>query len=109
MTERTGMTALSDIITAAEVVPDGTLSRTILDAEGVRLVLFSFDTGQELREHTAAVPVLLQALDGEFAVTADGRTVTLAPGGVLHLGARVPHAVTTSRAGRLLLTMLDPR
>lgn len=109
MTERTGMTELSDIIAAAEVVPDGTLSRTILDAEGVRLVLFSFDTGQELREHTAAVPVLMQALDGEFAVTADGRTVTLSPGGVLHLGARVPHAVTTLAAGRLLLTMLDPR
>ncbi len=65
----------------------------MLKADGARLVLFSFDEGQELTEHTAAMPVLLQALDGHFEITADGRTVDLRPGDVIHLGARLPHAV----------------
>lgn len=103
------MTDLADVAALVDVAPDSTVSRTVLKADGARLVLFSFDTGQELTEHTAAVPVLLQALDGEFAITADGRTVDLTPGGVIHLGARLPHAVLAKVPSRLLLTMLDPR
>jgi quercetin dioxygenase-like cupin family protein len=98
--------AIADLV---EVAPDSTVSRTVLKAEGVRLVLFAFDEGQELTEHTASVPVLLQALDGRFEITAAGRTVTLGPGGVIHLGTRTPHAVVALAPSRLLLTMLDPR
>jgi len=98
--------AIADLV---EVAPDSTVSRTVLKAEGVRLVLFAFDEGQELTEHTASVPVLLQALDGRFEITAAGRTVTLGPGDVIHLGTRTPHAVVALAPSRLLLTMLDPR
>lgn len=104
--------SMSDVAAVADLVaiaPESTVSRTILRAEGVRLVLVAFDTGEELTEHTAAMPVLLQALDGRFDITAAGRTVTLVPGGVIHLGTRTPHAVLARESGRLLLTMLDPR
>lgn len=103
------MTDLVEIAPLVEVAPDSTVSRTVLKAEGVRLVLFSFDTGQELSEHTAAMPVLLQVLDGHLEVTAAGRTVDLRPGGVIHLTARLPHAVVAKAPSRLLLTMIDPR
>lgn len=103
------MTDLADVAALVEVAPDSTVSRTVLKAEGSRVVLFSFDAGQELTEHTAAVPVLLQALDGSFEITAAGRSVTLQPGGLVHLGRRTPHAVLAGQPGRLLLTMLDPR
>lgn len=98
--------AMTDLVAVAS---QSTVSRTILRAEGVRLVLFAFDEGEELSEHTAAMPVLLQALDGRFEITAAGRTVTLVPGGVVHLGTRTPHAVLAQEPGRLLLTMLDAR
>lgn len=104
--------SMSDVAHMAELVdvaPQSTVSRTILRAEGVRLVLFGFDEGEELSEHTAAMPVLLQALDGRFDVTATGRTVTLVPGGVIHLGTRTPHSVLALEPGRLLLTMLADR
>ena len=55
------------------------------------------------------MPVLLQALDGHFAITAAGRMVDLRPGDVIHLGTRLPHAVLAKEPSRLLLTMLDPR
>ncbi len=103
------MSDLADVAAMAELAADSTVSRTILKAEGARVVLFCFDTGQELTEHTAAVPVILQALDGRFEITAAGRTATLTPGGLIHLGTRTPHAVVAEEPGRLLLTMLDPR
>jgi quercetin dioxygenase-like cupin family protein len=103
------MTDLPAVGPLVEVATDATVSRTVLTAEGARLVLFAFDTGQELTEHTAAVPVLLQVLDGALLVTASGREVTLRPGGVVHLPTRLPHAVRALEPTRLLLTMLDPR
>jgi quercetin dioxygenase-like cupin family protein len=111
MTDRTGaaMTEIADVAALVEVAADSTVSRTVLRAAGARLVLFAFDAGQELTEHTAAMPVLLQVLDGRLRVTADGRDVRLAPGGVVHLEARVPHSVLALQPSRLLLTMLDPR
>jgi quercetin dioxygenase-like cupin family protein len=103
------MTYLSDVGSLVEVAPGSTVSRTVLKAEGARLVLFSFDAGQELSEHTAAMPVLLQVLDGRLTVSAAGRSIELAPGGVVHLTARLPHSVLAVEPSRLLLTMLDPR
>ena len=92
-----------------EVAPEATVSRTVLKAEGVRVVLFAFDAGQELSEHTAAVPILLQVLDGRLRVGADGQHVELAPGGLVHIGSRVPHEILALEPSRMALTMLDPR
>lgn len=100
---------LDDLSALITVNEGSTVSRTVLKAEGVRLVLFSFDTGEELSEHTAAMPVLLQVLDGALEVSADGQTVTLKPGGVIHLPTRMPHSVLALEPSRMLLTMLDPR
>ena len=103
------MESVDQLADLVQVQEDSTVSRTVLTGEGARMVLFAFDGGQELTEHTAAVPVLLQALDGEFEITAAGRTVSLRPGGIVHLGTRTPHAVVAKAPSRLLLTMLDPR
>lgn len=103
------MTDLADLATLIEVAEDSTVSRTVLKAEGARVVLFAFDRGQELSEHTAAMPVLLQALDGRLRITAAGREVELVPGGVIHLGTRCPHTVVALEPSRLMLTMLDQR
>lgn len=100
---------LADIASLVNVAPEATVSRTVLTGDGARLILFSFDKGQELGEHTAAMPVLLQVLDGHLQVSAAGRTESLVPGGVVHLPARLPHAVLALEPSRLLLTMLDPR
>jgi quercetin dioxygenase-like cupin family protein len=91
------------------VAPDATVSRTVLKGEGVRVVLFAFDAGQELSEHTAAVPILLQVLDGRLRVGADGQHVELVPGELVHIGSRVPHEILALEPSRMVLTMLDPR
>jgi quercetin dioxygenase-like cupin family protein len=92
-----------------ELAADSTVSRTVLKAEGARVVLFAFDTGQELSEHTAAVPILIQVLDGRLRVGADGQHVELVPGGLVHIGSRVPHEILALEPSRMALTMLDSR
>lgn len=109
MQSNIAMEDIADLASLIQVNPESTVSRTVLRAEGVKIVMFSFDAGQELTEHTAAMPVLLQVLDGRLDVTAAGRTVELVPGGVIHLGTRCPHAVVAKEPTRLVLTMLDER
>jgi len=109
MTENRVMTDVEAFAGLVEIQPESTVSRTVLKAEGVRVVLFAFDAGQVLSEHTAAVPVLLQLLEGQLRITAAGRTVNLEAGGLLHFGTRLPHAVEAVEPSKLLLTMLDPR
>ena len=99
------MTDLSDIASMIQINEEATVSRTVMHAEGVRLVLFSFDTGEILSEHTAAMPVILQTLE----IEADGRTVVLRPGDVIHFGTRLPHAVRALEPSKLALFMLDRR
>ncbi|MBK6762237.1 MAG: cupin domain-containing protein [Micrococcales bacterium] len=103
------MTFLPDLGELIEINDDATVSRTVLKAEGARVVLFSFDAGQELSEHTAAMPVLIHLIDGRLRVTGGDETVELAPGGVVHLTTRLPHAIVALEPSRMVLTMLDAR
>ena len=103
------MSFLPDLGELIEVNDDATVSRTVLKAEGARVVLFSFDAGQELSEHTAAMPVLIHLIDGRLRVTGGDETVELAPGGVVHLTTRLPHAIVALEPSRMVLTMLDAR
>ncbi|WP_236683350.1 cupin domain-containing protein [Demequina sediminicola] len=103
------MTHVEGLASLVSVQPESTLSRTVLKEEGARIVLFAFDKGQVLTEHTAAMPVLLMVLEGRLAVTAEGRTEELSPGGVIHLTTRLAHAVDALEPSKLALIMLDPR
>ena len=80
---KSGMHDLPDVASLVEIQPEATVFRTVLKAEGARVVLFSFDTGQVQTEHTAAVPALPQVLDGHLRITADGRTLDLRPAGLI--------------------------
>ena len=98
-----GMSQLIDINAAA------TVSRTIMNAETCRAVLFAFDKGEELSEHTAAMPAVVQVLEGRLRIDADGQSVELTPGDILQFGTRLPHAVAALEPSKMLLLMLDPK
>ena len=103
------MTVVDDLAALVPLAEDSTVSRTVLRADGVRVVVFAFDTDQELSEHTAAVPVLVWVLDGAVRFGAEGRETVLRPGGLVHLDARVPHWVVALEPTRMALTLLDHR
>jgi len=93
------MTDLQDIASMIQINEEATVSRTVMHAEGVRLVLFSFDKDEILSEHTAAMPVILHTLEGALDK----------PGDVIHFGTRLPHAVRALEPSKLALYMLDRR
>lgn len=103
------MTDVQDIASMIQINEQATVSRTVMHCEGMRLVLFSFDKDEILSEHTAAMPVILQTLEGALEIVADGRTVILRPGDVIHFGTRLPHAVRALEPSKMALFMLDPR
>jgi len=88
MTETNNLGFIENLAAQIDYSDGSTVSKTVMRAEGVNIVLFSFAAGEELSEHTAAMPVIVEALEGQLEITAEGRTVTLNPGGIVHFTTR---------------------
>ena len=68
-------THIPDLERTVEIPPHGILSRTIYSDAIVDVVLFGFDAGQKLSEHTASRPALLQVIRGNAELTLGSDTV----------------------------------
>jgi len=95
-----------DLTSEVDIPTDGTLSRVLAKEGSVRLVVFAFDRGQELTEHTASVPAVVQVLSGSLTVEAAGERHRLTPNSWLYLQAGEPHSVFADEPSRMLLTMV---
>jgi quercetin dioxygenase-like cupin family protein len=102
----TRFTAIDDVVGMVPVEPDRVKPVSVLKATGANVVVFAFDGGAELREHTALQPVLLQVLDGAVTVRLEGQVILLEPGGLLHIEPHVAHSVTAAEPAHLQLTVL---
>jgi quercetin dioxygenase-like cupin family protein len=83
-----------------------TTSRALLDNEAARVVVFVFDTGEQLTEHTAATPVVLQLLEGRMRLQLDGVDHELVAGDVVYLAPGAPHALEALEPARLSLVLV---
>jgi quercetin dioxygenase-like cupin family protein len=79
---------------------------SVLKATGANVVIFAFDAGAVLREHTALQPVLLQSLEGSLTIDVAGQQFMIGPGDLFHIEPHVPHSVSTQEQARLQLTVL---
>lgn len=96
--------SLSDLLT---LVPDDSIfSRTIYKDEQLTVVLFEFAQGQQLSEHTAAVPAIVHILSGEAEVVLGGETREAHSGTWWHMQARLPHSIVAKSPLTMLLIML---
>jgi quercetin dioxygenase-like cupin family protein len=95
--------ALTDEI---EIQAGATVSKVLVKDGPVRVVLFAFDAGEELTEHTAALPVVIQVVSGSITVAASGERHHLNADGWLWLEASEPHTVVADEPARMLLTMI---
>ena len=91
-----------------DVQPGATVTKVIEKDGPLRLVLFAFDEGEELTEHTASVPVVLQIVSGSATVGASGAAHRLVPNDWLYLEAGEPHTVLAHEPTKMLLTMVRP-
>lgn len=99
---------VGDLAAEVEVPQNGTLSRVLAKEGPLRLVAFAFDRGQELTEHTATVPVVIQVVSGSVTVEVAEERHHLTPRSWLYLGAGEAHSVFADEPARLLLTMIRP-
>lgn len=99
-------TYLTNLADGIEIPAAGTLSKTVHRDDDIKVVLFAFDTGEELSEHTAASPAIIQVLRGHLQVALDGDTVEAGPGSWVHMTPGLPHAVRAAEPTVMLLTLL---
>lgn len=95
-----------DLTGEVEIPTNGTLSRVLHSDEHVRLVVFAFDTGQELTDHAAGVPAILQVVSGRLELTLEGEVVEIGPHSWIHMPARLPHAVSALEPSIMVLSLL---
>ena len=89
-----------------QFAPNGIVSRTLLRAPNVRVVLFGFAEGQELTEHTSTQRALIEILSGECEFSLAGKPHMLKSGDFLHMAPNLPHAVKATKQCSMLLTLV---
>jgi quercetin dioxygenase-like cupin family protein len=99
-------TTYTDLAAEVQIQEGGTISKTIYQDSNLKVVLFGFDAGQELSEHTAAVPAVLQFIEGDAKVTLGEKTIDATPGTFVHMIANLPHSITANRPTKMLLLLL---
>jgi quercetin dioxygenase-like cupin family protein len=98
--------SVDDLATRIDIPQDGTLSLTIHQDAYVKVVLFGFARGQELSEHTASVPAILQQIKGKARWRLGGKQITATPGTWVHMPAQLSHAISAEEPCVMLLTLL---
>jgi quercetin dioxygenase-like cupin family protein len=91
-----------------QFAPNGIVSRTLLRTANGRVVLFGFDAGQELTEHTSTQHALVQVLGGECDFSLAGKPHALKAGDVLYMPPNLPHALKAKTQFSMLLTLFKP-
>lgn len=100
-------TVLADLAAEIEIVDDTTISKAIHKDDRLKAVLFGFAAGQELSEHTAAVPAILHIITGESVVTLGDEVVHAHAGAWMHMPARLPHSISAVTPVKMLLLLLE--
>jgi quercetin dioxygenase-like cupin family protein len=96
----------ADLLIEVEIPEHGIISRTLYQDDSTKVVLFGFDAGQELSEHTASVPAIIHILKGEGSLTLKTDTQPAQPGTWAYMPANLPHSVVARTPLTMLLVML---
>lgn len=85
---------------------EATTSRTVVSNDAARVVAFAMDAGQELTDHSAPRPVVVQVLEGDLAFTVAGQRHELTSGDVVYLAPNERHAVVALTPCRFVLVLV---
>jgi quercetin dioxygenase-like cupin family protein len=102
----TAYTHIADLAAQAEPPAQGILSRTIYNDERLKAVVFGFDEGQELTEHTASKPAIVQVIRGEATLILGDEAIEAQAGTWVHMPPGLSHAVKAKSPVIMLLLVL---
>jgi quercetin dioxygenase-like cupin family protein len=86
--------------------PDSILSRTVYQDDSIKIILFGFHPGQELSEHTAAVPAVLHFIKGAAQLVLGSEEKEARAGTWVRIPPREPHSITAKSKTLMLLYLL---
>jgi quercetin dioxygenase-like cupin family protein len=105
MSTEPSFTLLENLLAEVEIPQNGTLSRVMFNADGLRVVLFAFDTGEQLTDHAATVPAVVQVIKGRLEMTLGEETAEIDSGSWVHMDAHLVHALVALEPSVVILTL----
>ena len=96
----------ADVAREIEPPDEGILTRTLLNNDRVKVVVFGFAPGEELSEHTATMPAILHFLEGEAELTLGPESIEGKPGTWVYMAPNLVHSVKTKSAVIMLLVLV---
>lgn len=103
MTDYTLIETLSDQISSIQ--PESIISRTIYKDDHMKTILFGFDTGQELSEHTSSQRAIIQIIQGDATVTLEDDTHELTVGAWIQMPPHLKHSILAKTPLLMLLLL----
>ncbi len=104
--DQSGLQPVSvDLTSMSEFARDGIVSKSVVENDHHKIILFALAAGQELSEHTASVPASIHVLSGSGTVTLAGQELEARPGMLYYMPAELRHAVQARDDLVFLLTM----
>lgn len=101
---------IPDLAGQIKEIPQNTiLSQTIEDTPAYKAVLFGFDTGQELSEHTSSFPALIYVSSGEFDIKLGEDPHTAKAGAWISMTPNLPHSLTAKQPSTMLLILIKSK
>ncbi len=91
-----------------EIPADTIVSRTFYGTDGIKGIVFGFAAGQELSEHTAARPAILQFISGTASLTLGKDSFAARAGTWVHMEAQLAHSIYAQTPVVMLLLLLPP-
>jgi quercetin dioxygenase-like cupin family protein len=98
--------AIDDVVAAVTIQSGSVVSKVIYRDEIINVTVFGFDAGEELTEHRAARPAVVQVLVGRLRFNVDGEEIDAGPGSWLHMAPGTPHSLVAAEPTVMLLTLL---
>jgi quercetin dioxygenase-like cupin family protein len=100
-------TVFEDLKKTIDAIPtESIVSRTIYKDDGLKSIVFAFAPGQELSEHTASVPAMIQVLEGDCTVTLGPDSYEAGAGFWAHMPPNLKHSLLAKTPVLMLLIML---
>ena len=102
----TAYTHVLDLAKETQPPDKGILSRTLFNDDRLKVVIFGFAQGEELSEHTASMPAVLQFLQGEASLTLDDDALEAKPGTWVHMPKGMRHSIQAKTPVVMLLLLM---
>ena len=89
-----------------EIPTNGIISRTLYSDDKLKAILFGFDQGQELSEHTSTMPAIIHILKGEARLTLGEDFKEAKAGSWVNMPPQLKHSVHAKTPLVMLLILV---